>query len=205
MEKKEFITDQQALLVIDMQNDFVQPGAPACVEGAYKTIGTVKNLLDHFREKGNPVIFLKREYRADGIDIELTRFDDFITNRKYLVPGTEGGNIIEELTPLKGEYIIVKKRFSGFMNTELDIILRRLGIHKLVISGTQYPNCIRATAYDGIALDYYVTVITDATSAATDDIAEANIQDMRNIGINCMSLKEYIERADGDIKSKSGI
>ena len=183
---------KQALLVIDMQNDFVLSGSPVCVEGAYKTLGTIKKLLNHFREKGQPVIFLKREYRPDGSDIEITRLKDFRDKGKYLLPGTEGSRIIKELTPDEGEFIIVKNRFSGFMNTELDFILRRLHINTLVICGTQYPNCIRATAYDGLSLDYYVTVVTDATSAATDEIARANIRDMRNIGINCISLKEYL-------------
>ncbi|HKK43663.1 MAG TPA: isochorismatase family cysteine hydrolase [Bacteroidales bacterium] len=196
MKNIEYNNKKQVLIITDMQNDFVLPEAPACVEGAYRTIGTVKKLLDHFRKQIKPVIFLKREYRADGSDIEKNRFDDFMTNRKYLLPGTEGCKIIKELTPVEGEYVIIKKRFSGFMKTELDLILRRLKVRDLVICGTQYPNCIRATAFDGISLDYNVTVITDATSAASDEIAETNIRDMKNVGINCISLQEYLREDD---------
>ena len=184
----------QAIIITDMQNDFVLPGAPAYVEGAMNTINTIRELLDYFRRMGYPVIYLKREYRADGSDIEITRYRDFFENKKYLVPGTDGSRIIKELEPAEGEYVIVKKRFSGFMNTELDFILRRLNITSLVICGTQYPNCIRATAYDAIALDYNVTVITDATSASSEEIAEANIRDMENVGINCINLKEYFRK-----------
>jgi nicotinamidase-related amidase len=181
----------QAIIITDMQNDFVLPGAPASVVGAMKTITFIRELLDYFRRKRYPVIYLKREYRADGSDIEITRYRDFIENKKYLVPGTDGSRIIKELEPAEGEHVIVKNRFSGFMNTELDFILRRLNITRLVICGTQYPNCIRATAYDAISLDYKVTVITDATSATSEEIAESNIRDMKNVGIDCITLKEY--------------
>lgn len=64
-------------------------------------------------------------------------------------------------------------------------------ITNLLVTDTQYPNCIRATAYDAICLDYETTVITDATSAASEEIAKANIFDMKNIGISCMTFDDY--------------
>ncbi len=182
-----------ALLIIDMQNDFVLPDAPVCVAGAYSTIPTIKKLLDFFREKNLPVFHIYREYRADGSDIENVRLNDFLNNRKYAVPGTKGAEIVDELKPLQGEYRIVKPRFSAFMNTELDFILRRLNITDIVVSGTQYPNCIRTTVFDGISYNYNVTVVTDATSAATKEIAEANIKDMINVGVTCITFKEFLE------------
>ena len=185
--------EKSALLIIDMQNDFVLPGAPACVAGAYSTIPSIKRLLDCFREKKLPVFHVYREYRSDGSDIENVRLNEFLTEKKYVVPGTKGAEIVEELKPLENEYRIVKQRFSAFMNTELDFMLRRLGISKIVVCGTQYPNCIRATVYDGISYNYNVTVVTDATSAATPEIAEANITDMKNIGVNCITLEEFLK------------
>ncbi len=109
---------------------------------------------------------------------------------KYAVPNTIGCEIVKELTPLKNEYRIIKNRFSGFMNTELDLMLRRLQIVNIIITGTQFPNCIRATAFDATALGYDVTVITDATSAATEEIAISNIIDLENIGINCIKASQ---------------
>jgi len=78
---------------------------------------------------------------------------------------------------LPGEYRVVKNRFSGFMNTELDFMLRRLKVETLAVCGTQYPNCIRATVFDAVSLGYETIVITDATSAKTPQIAKANILD----------------------------
>ncbi len=178
--------EKTALLIIDMQNDFAGPE-----NHAHKVIPKVKELLNFCRSKNFPIFHIYREYRADGSDIELFRLQNFMNKRKICVPKTYGAEIVKELTPLEGEYKIVKNRFSAFMNTELDFILRRLNIKHIVISGTQYPNCIRTTAFDGVCYDYKVTVITDATSAETEEIKQANIIDMKNIGINCITLEEF--------------
>ncbi len=175
-----------------MQNDFVQPGAPAYVKGALATMPRIRKLLDYFRAQELPVFHIMREYRSDGSDVEITRVESFLKLRRYVVPGTKGSEIVAELQPLPGEYRIVKQRFSAFMNTELDLILRRLGITHLAVCGTQYPNCIRTTIFDAVAYGYHVVNITDATSAQSEEIATANIIDIRNIGVTCLSLEEFM-------------
>lgn len=86
--------------------------------------------------------------------------------------------------------VIKKTRNSAFSATNLDSVLRRLEVGHIVISGTQYPNCIRGTAADAVSLDYDVTVVTDCCSARTREVAEANIFDMRNMGISCITSGE---------------
>ena len=181
---------KHALLIVDMQNDFVVPGGPAVVVGAAATIPQLKEVLNWFRDKNYPVFHIVREYRADGSDIEISRKEAFLAGPSYAVPGPKGVEIIEELTPIAGEYRIVKPRFSAFFGTELELILRRLSVESLVVCGTQYPNCIRATAFDGLSHGYPVSVVTDATSAASEEIANANIRDLKNIGIQCVSFAE---------------
>jgi nicotinamidase-related amidase len=180
-----------ALIIIDMQNDIVLPGAPACVKGAFATVPRIRKLLDFFRAKDLPVFHIVREYRPDGSDIEITRLDRFLKHQTYVIPGTKGCEIVDDLKPLPGEYRIVKQRFSAFMNTELDLILRRLGVTHLAVCGTQYPNCIRTTIYDAVSYGYHVINITDATSAQTTEIAAANILDIANIGVECVPLNEF--------------
>jgi nicotinamidase-related amidase len=184
--------ENTALLIIDMQNDFVRADSPFRVAGARVTVPVIVQVLNYFRERSLPVFHIVREYRADGSDIERFRRPGFLKGDTYAVPGTSGCDIIEELQPLAGEYQIVKHRFSAFMNTELDQMLRRQGVTHVVIVGTQYPNCIRATAYDAVALDYDVSVITDATSATSAEIAQCNIRDMQNIGIRCILSGELL-------------
>ena len=60
------------------------------------------------------------------------------------------------------------------------------------IAGTQYPNCIRATVMDAACLDYDVTVVTDACSAQTDAVAQANIADMAAIGVRCLPAAQFL-------------
>lgn len=184
---------ESALLIVDMQNDFVLPGAPMCVGGGMAIVPNLKKVLDAFRRQSLPVFYIVREYRADGSDIETTRLDGFLTEQSYCIPGTSGCDIVGDLTPLEGEYRIVKNRFSGFMNTELDFMLRRLGVSDIIVCGIQYPNCIRATVFDGIALGYNVTVVTDATGAQTDEVARANIVDIANIGITCVTTEKFLQ------------
>ena len=182
-----------ALIIVDMQNDFVLPKAPMCVAGALTIIPNLQKILYYFRDACWPIFHLVREYRADGSDIEKTRLPNFLNDQRYCVPGTSGCEIVEQLSPIPGEYRIVKNRFSGFMNTELDFILRRLKVNNIVVCGVQYPNCIRATIYDGVSLGYDVTLITDATGAETEAVAEANIYDISNIGVNCIPTDLFLQ------------
>lgn len=181
-----------ALLIIDMQKDFVLPGAPARVSGAFATIPYLRQVLEFFREKAWPVFHVMREHRADGSDIEPFRRKDFLAKQAYAVRDTPGCQIVDELKPRTGEYLIVKKRFSAFMNTQLDLVLRQLAVRHLVICGTQYPTCIRATVFDAIAYGYDTILLTDATSARSPEIAEANIRDIRNIGVDCIKTQQFI-------------
>ncbi len=174
-----------ALLVVDMQNDFVLPGASLCVDGAQETVPTIRALLDEAREKEWKVIHVVREHRPDGSDAELGRAGLFGDGFGLTVAGSPGAHIVAGLEPIPGEYVVRKRRFSAFFQTELDMLLRRFRVSTLVIAGTQYPNCIRATATDALCLDYKVIVVTNACSAQTPEIATANIRDMQNMGVLC--------------------
>ena len=183
---------RDALLIIDMQNDFILEDAPLCVAQGEAIIPEIRKVLDDFRRRGEPVFHVIREHREDGSDVERSRLGAFLSGTPHCVPGTSGCEIVNGLQPDAGEYRLVKRHYSGFMNTELDFMLRRRGVERLVICGVQYPNCIRMTAFDGMSLGYDVTVITDACGAQTKEIAAANILDMKNIGVECMSVKSFL-------------
>ncbi len=188
------IVKRYALLIVDMQNDLVMPGSPLRVIGAKATVPAILKALTAFRNCKLPIFHAVREYRPDGSDVEITKLTNFIEKNKGLVPGTKGCEIVGELRPLPGEYKIIKNRFSAFMNTELDFMLRRLEVNHVVVCGTQYPSCIRTTVFDGISYGYHVTVLTDATSAKSQEIAEANIKDMRDVGVECSETSEFLKK-----------
>lgn len=180
-----------ALLIIDMQNDFLLPGRPLYVDGAMPTVPQIKKLLDFARYNGWTIIHVIREHDRNGINADKPRRYLFENGREgYCVAGTYGSQIVSELQPQGEELIIKKTRNSAFFKTNLDSILKDFGIQHVFISGTQYPNCIRGTAVDAMSYDYDVTVVTDCCSAKTPEIAMANITDMKNMGIECISFKE---------------
>ncbi|PTN35326.1 cysteine hydrolase family protein [Desulfonatronum sp. SC1] len=185
-----------ALLIVDMQNDFVLPDALAAVAGARETIPVIAALAEHARKRSWPVIHVVREHRPDGSDVEYTRQELFQNGVGICVAGTPGARIVAELMPRSGDYVLTKQRFSAFLGTELDLLLRRLRAETLIVAGTQYPNCIRATAMDALGRDYRVIVATDACSAQTERIAANNIEDMRNMGMMCIPFQELINLSE---------
>lgn len=174
-----------ALLIIDMQADFVLPPSPVRVAGAEGTLPLVRSLLEEGRSRNWDIFHVIRRHAKDGSDAEPYRRHFFWAGRGICVEGTEGCAIVPGLEPAHGEHILVKKRFSAFFNTDLEEILRGLGIRTVIVSGTQYPNCVRGTAMDALARDFQVIVVTDACSAADEETADANIRDMQNMGIIC--------------------
>lgn len=182
-----------ALLIIDMQNDFVQPDAPLCVAGAQSSIPAIVRLATHARTKGWSVIHIIRQHDASGSDAELFRSPLFKDGKGFCVKGTRGAEIVTELHPQAGDYIVTKTRFSAFFQTDLPALLQRLEVKRIVLAGTQYPNCIRATAVDAMSLDYHVLLCTDACSAASAEVAAANIYDLKHMGIDCVPLKSILD------------
>lgn len=194
--------DPHALVIVDMQNDFVLPGATACVAGAHATLPKIQQALTFWHQVSWPVIYLYREYRRDGSDIELTRLESFLRGKRFCLPGSDGAKIVQSIAPQPSDYLVMKNRFSGFMDTELDFILRRKRVESIVVCGTQYPCCVRSTLVDGLCYGYHVTCLTDATSAASDDVAAANVRDLQDMGIQCVCVDEFIDNQRGGQKTE---
>lgn len=177
--------EKPALLIIDMQKAFVEPGAAHCIAGAAATVPAINRAAEEARKKGIPVFWIRRQYREDGSDVEFTRHDSWLKGGRTMAPGSSGLNSEELATGLHaepGDYQIIKPRWSAFFQTELDMILRRLGIKTLFLAGTTTPNCVRTTCYDSIALDYRTVILSMCCSSATEEIQKANLLDMANIG-----------------------
>jgi nicotinamidase-related amidase len=181
-----------ALLIIDMQNDFVRDGAPLRVVDAGLIIGKIQSVLEIFRRRQLPVFHVLRIHRRDGSDVEVFRSDLFKT-MPFAVEGTKGAGVIRELEPSEGEHIIRKTRMSAFMHTDLDLVLRTLGVDTVFVTGIQTPNCIRTTVFDACALNYRVILVEDAVAAKNQAIHRANCRDMEAIGVGMVRSGE-IER-----------
>lgn len=127
-----------------------------------------------------------------GVDVERFREHFYVNGLGATIAGTAGATLVDGLVPRGDEVAIVKKRFSAFMHTPLDSILRRMGVENVVICGVQTPNCIRASAFDAVSLDFpTVSVLADATASATSAVQEANLFDLRNVGIATPTVSEW--------------
>lgn len=186
---------RSALIIIDMENAFLEKEASHCIQNAAATVPALIRTIQAARSFGIPVFFVKRIYRADGSDVEMTRYQSWKNGGKAMTPGSEGvcsAQAPKGLKPQKGDYTIIKPRWSAFFHTELDLILRRLGIRTVILTGTTTPNCIRTTAYDANSLEYNVVVIEDCCSSQTEEIQRVNIEDMRRMGAVILSSQEFI-------------
>jgi len=184
--EKEIFSQPTALIIIDMQND-----AMSIVPSGKEIIPTIKRLLDTARTNEIPVIHKNRIQRSNGIDVERFRVKLF-EDTPFLVDGSYGAEIVKDLEPAEKEIVVTGSRFSGFFQTDLQLILTRLGVKTLIMCGIQTPNCIRATVTDAIAFDYEVVLLNDAISAQTLEIHNANLLDMKNMGVTIVSTSNYL-------------
>lgn len=187
---------RSALILIDMENGFVDPRGGHCIRFAQSTVPACVRALDLARSKGIPVFFVKRIYRADGSDVELTRYAAWKAGGRACIPASAGPNSAqapEGLRPRPGDYTIIKPRWSAFFQTELDLILRRLDVRTVILAGTTTPNCVRATCYDAIALEYNTVVLTDCCSSQTEEIQRVNLEDMERAGAILMDSAAFTD------------
>lgn len=196
--------ESAALLTVDVQRDFTLPDAPATIPGTMDAVPGMRRVVEAFRGAGRPVVHVVRLYREDGSNVDLCRRGDVEEGLRVAVPGSDGAEIVEELTPPdaeldadrllagemqelgEGEWAMYKPRWSGFYGTPLDDHLENLGVNTVVVCGCNYPNCPRTTVYDATQRDYRVAFVRDATSGTY----ERGIEELRGIGVELMTAKE---------------
>lgn len=147
-----------ALLIIDMVNCFDFAGADALKPRALEAARNIAALRNQFDRRGWPVIFVN------------DNFGEWHSEQSRLVERARasGNRIIEEVTPTGGDYFIIKPQFSGFYATNLPVLLPKLGVRRLVITGIATDICVLFTAADAHMRDYALWVPRDAVAAETD-------------------------------------
>jgi ureidoacrylate peracid hydrolase len=176
-----------AMIVVDMQNDFVAPGGGLETPAARAMVPRLVEALKICRSNGIRVIYTAHVHRRDGSDMGL--FDDLhppVANRTAVVDGTPGVEIYPEVAPAPGEHVIKKHRYSGFFGTDLDIVLREWHVDTVIISGTTTENCCHATARDAMFHNYRVVFLSDAT--ATYDYPDRGFGAMPNEQVHHATL-----------------
>ena len=148
-----------ALVVVDMQVDFVCPRGKLCVPEARKTLPAILHLISKNRKAKCPIFFTQDWHRPDDPEFSLWPL--------HAVAETPGARVVPQLKPLLTDYFIRKKTYDAFFGTEFDLILRQKGIRSLVITGTVANICVLHTAGSACLRGYEVVVPEDAISALT--------------------------------------
>ncbi len=164
-------TGKSALLVIDMQEFFLDPQSPTFTCGGQVILPNVKRLVDAFRAAKRPVIFTRHVHRADGSDAGIMGWWwDGMS-----IEGSPEFEVHSSLAPLPGEPVILKRRYSSFYNTDLDTVLRGFKVEDLVITGIMTNLCCETTARDAYMRDYRVFIPADATGSVCEEMHVASL------------------------------
>jgi len=145
------------LIIVDMQNDFVHR------DGGFACIARVK---PDYSDAQFP--YWRLGLAPGG-------------NRTFIVEGTWGAQIVDDLKPEEGEHLVVKKGFGGFSNTPLDTILRNMGVTTCVVSGVTTCVCVSTTVRGGVEHNYRMILVEDAVAEVNRDTHDAELKTMARV------------------------
>jgi biuret amidohydrolase len=192
----EFPAGRLALIVIDMQRDFVEPGGFGSVLGndvkpLAAIVPVVRRLLDAFRGAGLPIIHTREGHRADLSDCPESKrrrgrgaltIGDQGPMGRILVDGEPGNDILPELAPRVGEPVILKPGKGAFYATPLDGMLRKQGIGHLVFAGVTTEVCVQTTMREANDRGYECLLAEDATESYFPVFKQATLEMIRAQG-----------------------
>ena len=174
-----------ALIVVDMQNDFVKEGGTLVVPDAEATVPTIRGLLDSARESGIKVVFTQDTHNEGDPEWEIWP--------EHVREGSWGWEVVEELKPLEDEVVIRKVRYDAFYGTQLDHFLRIWDVDTLIICGTVANICVHYTAASAALRWYGVIIPKDATSALDPFDLEASLRQTSFLFAGRITTSEAIE------------
>ena len=184
---KEILASRTAVVVVDMQNDFVRAGAPMEISNARKTFGPINKTVAAAREKGMPIIYIKfisgpkRTLIWDYTpQIEKDHLCWRGVTRKYQdrdeeLPVTD---IVDELAPKEGDYIVEKYSYNSFVNTNLIDILHAENVNTIIVLGTVTNICVGNTVYGAFQNNIEPIVGRDAVSSWDDELNDATLKNI---------------------------
>jgi nicotinamidase-related amidase len=162
----------EALIVVDMQNCFADDKGLLFIKQAKEQIPFIKKTIQQFKAEKKPVVYLRviwetqemvppAEYRK--YPIVAKSWDSNVGLKR----GVWGAEYIDELKGLN-DFLVEKHAFDGFHDTQLDTLLRRLGVDTVYIVGTTANNCVYATALGAFQRGYKIVALQDGISSFTD-------------------------------------
>jgi nicotinamidase-related amidase len=167
-----------AVLIIDMENDFVAAGAVQETPGGREIIPAINRLISWARQHQMPVIFTHEMHRSDRSDYGIELEYDPV----HCLESTPGCELVAGLDVQSQDYRIrSKRRYDCFLGTDLDLLLRCQKIENLVCCGVTTHVCVMSTVYTARNLDYRVLLPQDAVAAVSADHQAAALLCMSDV------------------------
>jgi len=162
-----------AMLVIDPQAEAILTDGALNADGASAAVANITQLLEAARSVPIPIIFTQEVHRRELVDFgrELDGAEPI-----HCLEGTPGVELLPETRPRPGEWLIQKRRYSAFFATDLELLLRGLGVDTLVVCGFLTDVCVHYTCVDAHQRDYHLFVASDATAGSSTQAAEAALR-----------------------------
>ncbi|MBD9375443.1 cysteine hydrolase [Rhizobium sp. ARZ01] len=192
-----------ALVIIDMQKTFCEPGAPAEVPSSRSIIEPINRLAAALRKAGGKVIWCTHaNVGVDDSSDWRNFFDNFVSDNvrsrtiESLSPGGSGQEIWHELDVDDSDIKLFKNRYSALISgsSQLERVLRSLDIDTLLICGTKTNICCESTARDAMMLDFKVVMVSDGTAALSDQEHRVALENTIQQFGDVLSVDEITER-----------
>ncbi|MFU8945415.1 cysteine hydrolase family protein [Mycetocola zhadangensis] len=172
-----------ALIVVDVQNDFCSPngslaGVGNDVSAAVEMVPRLQLLIENARAVGMPVVFIQTIHDETNDSPQwLGRIDAGPgTERPGITcrTGSWGGEFYE-VAPQPGDHVVIKYRYSAFVGTNLEILLRTLGVQSLLFTGVATEICVESSLRDGLFADYWVSLVEDCAASYSKAAHDASV------------------------------
>jgi nicotinamidase-related amidase len=202
--KQPLIVGNPVFVVVDMQEgggmSADEMGIPI-MPGHAERVGIAERLLAAARAAGIPVVFFQEVHRPNGIDFgrELDG-----TEGVHCVEGQPGTGLEPTLMPEPGEFHLVKRRYSGFIGTEFDIVLRGVKASTLILVGGLTDVCVHYTFADAHQRDYYVRVVTDCVGGSSQYRHDAALDAMEYLQTGALRTSDEILAAFAECRRRGG-
>jgi ureidoacrylate peracid hydrolase len=169
-QKLQLISEKAAVLVVDMLNEFLEPGGKMVLEGGEALYRPINQLLDTAHQAHIPVFWLNQSLRPD---------DRLFEKRiPHCLIGTWGARIVDALKQSPSDIIVPKRRYSGFFQTDLDLYLRERKVETVIVTGVVTNICVRSTIHDAFFLGYDVLVPVECVAATNPTAQESSLYDI---------------------------
>jgi nicotinamidase-related amidase len=190
--------EETALIVVDLQEDFVNPGHPMCVPEAYRQIPRVNALVQGCRELGMPILFTEHSI-AEDCSADFYQYWPPIA-AGAIKEGKPGTRLYHGLDRQPGDRVIsVKHTYDSFAGTNLDYVLRGQGIRTVIVCGTLTNFCCESTARTAYFLNYHVVFGADVSATDNAMAHTATLRTMRRGFARVMDYQPILQAlCDGD-------